>query len=145
MKTTKIIPLSKIVKIAEKAENAFLDSWNKKDLDGGYMEQIFKDFGSAIPLGKKGHLWVRAGVTLKSKEQAVLFLRKEILDNAISKMSKSAIIQRKKDIESGDYESQGHITEDYFDLIDKHLFSVFPEYKEEIKNGYVNLYDYILN
>jgi len=145
MKTTKIIPLRKIVKIAEKTENAFLGSWNKKDLDGGYMEQIFKDFGSAIPLGKKGHLWVRAGITIKNGKQAVLFFRKEILDKAISKMDKNAIIQRKKDIESGDCESQGYITEDYFDLIDKHLFSVFPEYEEEIKNGYVNLYDYILN
>jgi len=141
MKKYKIITQAKLKKLAKKSSDSWLDGWNG-DTEGSYIEAVFNDNGNAIPLGKKGYLWVRAAPL---KDDSILFLRKEILDKAISKMDKNAIIQRKKDIESNDYESQGYITEDYFDLIDKHLFNVFPEYKEEIKNGYVNLYDYILN
>jgi len=141
MKKYKIITQAKLKKLAKKSNDSWLDGWNG-DTEGSYMESIFNDNGNAIPLGGKGHLWVRA---TPLKDGSILFLRKEVLDEAISKIDKNSIIQRKKDIENGDYKSQGYITEDYFDLIDKHLFSAFSEYKEEIKDGYVNLYDYILD
>jgi len=139
MKKTKIVSLKKIVKRAEKLK---IKDWDKKDLEGSYMENIFSDNGKAIPLGKKGHLWVRAGIV---NCDSVLFLRKEVLDKSISQMDREAIIQRKADIKNGDYEATNYITEDYFDLIDKHLFNSFPNNEEDIKNGYVNLYDYILD
>jgi len=141
MKKYKIITQAKLKKLAKKSSDSWLDGWDG-DTEGSYMESIFNDNGNAIPLGKKGHLWVRA---TPLKDGSILFLRKEVLDKAILKMDKNSIIQREKEIENGDYESQGYITEDYFDLIDKHVFNVFPEYEEDIKNGYVNLYDYILN
>jgi len=145
MKKTKIMSLKKIVKMAKKHKNKSLTTWDKRDLDGAWMEEVFQDFGEAIPLGKKGHLWVRARATVKNKKQAVLFFRKEVLDKAISKMDKNAIIQRHEDIKKGVYESSQCLAEDYHYLIDKHLFKNFTDYQKYRPNGYVNLYKYVLD
>jgi hypothetical protein len=141
MKKYKIITQAKLKKLAKKSSDSWLDGWNG-DTEGSYMESIFNDNGNAIPLGKKGHLWVRA---TPLKDGSILFLRKELIDEVVSKLDMKTIKQRYLDLKNGTVERESYPHEEYYDLIDDTLFDVFFEYKEDIKNGYVNLYDYILN
>lgn len=79
------------------------------------------------------------------KDNSVLFFNKKALDKAISRMDTQSIVKREENIKNGTFNSSGYILEDYCDLIDSHLISTFPEYSNEIKNCYINLYHYILD
>lgn len=141
MKKYKIISAKKLKAMAKKSDDSWLDGWNG-DLEGSYMESLFGDCGNAVPLGKKKHLWIRA---TPLNNCSVLFLRKDKLDEVISKLDINAMKQRKKDLADGTVERENYPTERYYDLVDKHIFKMFPEYANDLQNSYVNLYDYILN